>query len=249
MAAIETAIVDISEDWLTASELQKRSMHLQPRMPKLDHAAKCRQIRELGGDFYDFMPLTESRLAFAIGDACGKGLTAALLVSNVQSSLRTATMFSANDVLTAVEAVNHQVCASSFAGRFVTLFYGVFDTADGTLRYLNAGHNPPLLIHRDGAIDYLETGGAPVGIFPGWCYEQGFTHLNSGDLFVAYTDGVTEAENDAGEFWGVDRLKTAAVCFPERSAEGVVDGLFSAMDGFSRGQAADDATAAVLRVD
>lgn len=171
--ATETLVLDVSNDWATASEVQRQSMHLGSEFGGLSYSATCRQLRELGGDFYDSVPLAEDRMAFAMGDACGKGLPAALLISNVQSSLRTAMLFSGNDGARAINAVNHQVYGSSFAGRFATLFYGVFDACTRTLRYVNAGHNPPMVIRRDGSIAYLEVGGAPVGIFSDWTYEEG----------------------------------------------------------------------------
>lgn len=247
--ATATAVLDVSNDWVTASEVQKQFMHLGSEIESVSHSASCRQLRELGGDFYDSIPLTENCLAFAIGDACGKGLPAALMISNVQSSLRTAMLFSANDGAQALSAVNHQVYASSFSGRFATLFYGVFDASTRVLRYVNAGHNPPMVIRLDGCILYLEAGGAPVGIFPDWKYEEGRIQLNPGDLLVAYTDGVTEATDPAGEFWGVEGLARAAAGHAAESPEGIVSAIFSAMECFSQGQQNDDATVAVLHVD
>src|SRR5437667_9668093 len=139
----------------------------------LDYGALCRQIRALGGDCYSFIPLKSDQLALVVGDASGKGLAAALMISNVQSSLRTAALFTGNDRAAVLGAVNRQVHATSLADRYATLFYGVFDGATRTLRYVNAGHNPPMVIRRDGSVVWLETGGAPVGMFPDWTYEEG----------------------------------------------------------------------------
>src|SRR5262249_61007778 len=124
----------------------------------------CRQMQELGGDFFDFNQLDESRLAVAIGDASGKGIAAALIISNVQASLRTATSLTGNDAPAALRAVNRQVYASTLENRDATLFYGVFDGATRMLRYVNAGHNPPMVIRQDNSIDWLETGGAPAAM-------------------------------------------------------------------------------------
>lgn len=246
--ATETLVMDVSNDWATASELQKQSMHLGSEVGGLSYGAACRQLRELGGDFYDSVPLTENRTAFAIGDACGKGLPAALLISNVQSSLRTAMLFSGSDGARGINAVNHQVYGSSSGGRFATLFYGMFDSSTRTLRYVNAGHNPPMVIRRDGSIAYLEVGGAPVGIFSDWNYEEGQVQLDAGDLLVAYTDGVTEATNGAGEYWGIEGLANAATNHMAQSPAEIVSAVFSAMDEFSQGRQEDDVTVAVLRV-
>jgi len=214
----------------------------------LDYSAQCRQVHALGGDCYDFVPLADKRLAVMIGDASGKGLAAALMISNVQSSLRTAALLTGNDLAAVVAAVNRQVHASSLADRYATLFYGVFDAATRTLRYVNAGHNPPMVIRRDSSTVWLETGGAPVGMFPDWTYEEGVVQLNPGDLVLAYSDGVIEAVNPAGEEWGVESLRRAAAESDTQSADEIVHAIFATMDDFSRGRQTDDATVLALRV-
>ncbi|MGH9397893.1 MAG: PP2C family protein-serine/threonine phosphatase [Terriglobia bacterium] len=214
----------------------------------LDYSARCRQVHALGGDCYDFVPLPDNRLALVIGDASGKGLAAALMISNAQSSLRTATLFAANDGAAVLRAVNRQVHASSLADRYATLFYGVFDGGTRTLQYVNAGHNPPMVIRRDSSIIWLETGGAPVGMFPDWTYEEGAVQLDPGDMVLAYTDGVIEAANPAGEEWGVEGLQRAAAESEAQRADGIVHATFTSRDEFSRGRQTDDATAVVLRV-
>ncbi len=245
----ETAVVEIDQEWAAASEVQRGFMGrpLQ-EIETLSCSAYCRQLRELGGDCYDFVPLPDNRLAVTIGDACGKGLAAALMISNVQSSLRTAASFSQNDNATVLGAVNRQVHSSARSERYATLFYGVFDGSTRTLRYVNAGHNPPMVMHRDGSVDWLETGGAPVGIFSDWTYDEGTVQLDSGDWLIAYTDGVTEAMNPAGDQWGVDRLRSAAARSVAESADDVVHSIFTSMDEFSRGCQRDDATVVVVRV-
>jgi len=245
----DALVVDVSRDWAIACDVQQRFMQsLNPAIDNLEYCARCRQVLELGGDCYDFVPLPDNRLAVAVGDASGKGLAAALMISNVQSSLRTAALFTANDGAAVLGAVNRQVHASSLADRYATLFYGVFDGTTRTLRYVNAGHNPPMVVRRDGSIIWLETGGAPVGIFPNWTYEEGAVQLNSGDLLLAYTDGVIEAVNPGGEEWGVEGLRRAVAESYAQSADDLVHAIFKSMDEFSRGCQTDDATVVVLRV-
>jgi sigma-B regulation protein RsbU (phosphoserine phosphatase) len=169
------------------------------------------------------------------------------MISNVQSSLRTAASFAASDVAAVLRAVNRQVHASSLADRYATLFYGVFHAATRTLRYVNAGHNPPMVIRRDGSIIWLETGGPPAGMFPDFAYEQGAVQFNPGDLVLAYTDGVVEAVNPDGEEWGVDGLRRAAAASKAQCAEDMVHEIFASMDEFSRGRNTDDATVLVVR--
>ena len=170
------------------------------------------------------------------------------MISNVLSSLRMATSFAEDDGAAVLRAVNRQVYASSLAHRYASLFYGVFDGATRTLRYVNAGHHPPMLIRRDRSIIWFETGGAPVGMFPDWTYEESAVQLNPGDLVLAYTDGVVEAVDPADEEWGVEGLRRAAVESREQCADDMVHAIFSFMDEFSRGRQTDDATVMVLRV-
>jgi len=142
--------------------------------------------------------------------------------------------------------VNRQVYASSLTNRYATLFYGVFDGVAGTLRYVNAGHFPPMVLRRDGSNEWLEAGGAPVGMFADWTYQEGSVQLEPGDLFLAYTDGVVEAVNPSGEEWGIQSLRKAAEAIRARSAKDVVSTIFRSMDEFSRGIQNDDATVAVV---
>src|ERR1700720_4180108 len=205
-------VVDVSLDWVLACDVQQRFMQgLGRTSDSVDYSAHCRQVRALGGDCYEFVPLANERLALVVGDASGKGVAAALMIASVQSSLRTAALFTGEDLATLLKIVNLQAYASSLADRYATVFYGVFDGATRTLRYVNAGHTPPIVLRRDGSIDTLETGGAPVGMFPDSSYEEGVAQLDPSDVVISYTDGVIEAENQSGVEWGVQGLlKTTA---------------------------------------
>jgi sigma-B regulation protein RsbU (phosphoserine phosphatase) len=245
----DVVIMESSPEWIAAYEVQQRFMqHMGATIDTLSYSARCRQVGELGGDCFDFVPLPHNRLALAVGDASGKGLAAALMISNVQSSLRTAASFAESDVAVVLGAVNRQVHASSLADRYATLFYGVFDGGTRTLRHVNAGHNPPMVIRRDQSVIWLETGGPPVGMFSNFTYEESVVQLDPGDLVLAYTDGVVEAVNPAGEEWGVDGLRRAATESKAHSADDMVEAIFASMDEFSQGRQTDDATVIVLRV-
>ena len=245
----DAVVMETFGEWIAAYEVQQRFMqHLGATIDSLSYSARCRQVNELGGDFYDFVPLPHNRLALAVGDASGKGFAAALMIANVQSSLRTAASFAESDGAAVLGAVNRQVYACSLADRYATLFYGVFDGTTRRLRYVNAGHNPPMVIRRDGSIIWLETGGPPVGMFPDFTYEQSAVQLNPGDLVLAYTDGVIEAVNPDGEEWGVEGLRRAAVESKSQCADDMVHEILASMDEFSRGRQTDDATVLVLRV-
>ena len=247
--ANDEMVVDVSRDWATACDVQQRFMQGSHRaINNLEYSARCRQVLELGGDCYEFVPLPQNRLAVTIGDASGKGLAAALMISNVQSSLRTALLLTGAEGTSMLRAVNRQVYASSLADRYATLFYGVFDAAARTLRYVNAGHNPPMLIRPDGSTVWLATGGAPVGIFPDWSYQEGSIQLYPGDMVLAYSDGVIEATDPAGAEWGVDGLRKAVGASAEQAADGIVRAIFTALDEFSQECQGDDTTVVVLRV-
>ena len=245
----DTMIVDVSEDWAVACDVQQRFMqHPKPTISALSCSARCRQVRALGGDYYDFLPISHDRLALAIGDASGKSLAGALMIAGVQSSLRTAASFAGDEPAAVLRAVNSQVYACSLADRYATLFYGVFDGNTRTLRYVNGGHNPPIVIRQDGSVMRLETGGAPVGMFPDWSYEEAEVQLRPGDLIVAYTDGVTEVLNGAGEEWGIEGLRAAVDECDSESADDIACWIFASMDAFSGGRQIDDATVVVARV-
>ena len=115
---------------------------------------------------FGFIPLEGDQLSLIVGDASGKGLAAALMIAHVQSSLRTAALFTGEDLATLFKVVNQQAYSSSLVDRFATLFYGVFDNAKRELRYVNAGQNSPVVLRRDGSVQWLETSGAPVAIVP-----------------------------------------------------------------------------------
>lgn len=248
----DNMVVDVSLDWVLACDVQQRFMQgLGRSSDSAEYSGHCRQVRALGGDCYEFMPLANERLALVVGDASGKGVAAALMIASVQSSLRTAALFTGEDLATLLKIVNLQAYASSLADRYATVFYGVFDRAARTLRYVNAGHTPPIVLRRDGSIDMLETGGAPVGMFPDSSYEEGVAQLDSKDVVIAYTDGVIEAKNQSGEEWRVQGLLNAAAVRArqgDEDAEQLVRSIFNSMDDFSRGCQTDDATLAVLRV-
>jgi phosphoserine phosphatase RsbU/P len=249
ISATALDVVETCSEWTAASEVQQRSLqYLEPAIDTLSYSARCRQVRELGGDAYYFVSLPHNRLALAVGDASGKGLAAALMISNVQSSLRTAVAFAGNDGAAVLGAVNREVHASSLPNRYATLFYGVFDEATRALQYVNAGHNPPMVLRRDRSVLRLESGGPPVGMFPNWTYKEGAVRLDPGDLVLAFTDGVTEAVNPAGDEWGEEGLLRAVAEHDAQSADEMVEGIFRSMDEFSLGQQTDDATVMVLRV-
>ena len=245
----EAMVVDVSQDWVAACDLQERFMQAPcAGIENLTYSAQCRQMRALGGDCFDFLPLPGCRVALAIADASGKGLAAALMIANIQSSLRTAASFAPADPAAVVAAVNTQAHTSSPADRYATLFYGVFDGDTRILQYVNAGHNPPLVIRGGNSITRLEGGGPPVGVFADSAYSAGMIQLNSGDVIVAYTDGVIDAVDATGEDWGVYGLLAAVTAGPMRQPDRIVEAAFAAVNEYSGNFQTDDATILVAVV-
>lgn len=245
----QAALAEPASEWIWASEVQQRFMqHSHPGIKGLEYSARCRPVDAVGGDFYDFLAIGAHQLAIAVGDASGKGLPGALMVSNVQSSVRTASLFAADDLPLTLNAVNHQVYESSLSDRYATLFYCLFDSNTRVLRYVNAGHQSPIVIRRDGSTVQLESGGAPVGLFPTWNYVEGTVQLEAGDLILACTDGVIEATNREGDPWGSEGLETALGRRYSQSPEEIVSMIFDSLDEYTEGVQADDATVVALLV-
>jgi sigma-B regulation protein RsbU (phosphoserine phosphatase) len=242
------AIMEAYNDLAAACAIQQRSMqHQTPAIGNASYSARCRQFAEMGGDCYGFITLPDNRLALFIADASGKGLPAALSIAGVQSSLRTVLAFAGADPAAVMDAVNRQAHARSEAGSYATLFFAIFDEATHTLHYVNAGHNPALLLRPDGSISWLPATGLPVGMFPDSTYAEAQVQLRRGDLLVAYTDGVTEVTDPDGEELGVERLLQAATENSARDAGEIVQAILQTMDEFSRGRQSDDATVLVLQ--
>jgi hypothetical protein len=170
-----------------------------------------RPANTVGGDFYDILPLPDGRALFALGDVAGKGSPASLLMALLLAMMRTLVDEGFEGAALAAR-LNAQIVKHAPASRFVTLFFGVLDTATGAFGYVNAGQNPPLVRRATGSYDRLKTGGIALGMFELATYEFGSTRLNVGDVIVMYSDGVTEAENGSG------------VPFEESGLQSVIDG-------------------------
>jgi serine phosphatase RsbU (regulator of sigma subunit) len=169
-----------------------------------------RPANTVGGDFYDILPLPDGRLLLALGDVAGKGSPAALLMALLLAMMRTL-VDEGFDGAALVARLNTQIAKHAPGSRFITLFVATLDPASGQLVYVNAGQNPPLLRRAGGGYERLRDGGIALGMFDHAAYTAGQTSLATGDVLVMYSDGVTEAENSAGQ------------PFDERGLEGVID--------------------------
>jgi sigma-B regulation protein RsbU (phosphoserine phosphatase) len=212
-----------------------------PSIDACDLAAIWRPAEGLGGDCYDALRFGDSRVGLAIADVIGKGLPAALLMANLQASVRALASAGAmpRDV---VSGVNRLLCGSVTAGKFVTFCYLVLDTTTSQIVFSNAGHNPPMLVHADGSIDRLDPSGMVLGVLPDGVYEQAAMDVRPGDRLVLFTDGIVEAQRLDGEQFGDDRLFETIVERRCESAQGLVDAILDAVTAFTGGGFQDDAT-------
>src|ERR1700730_2758592 len=231
-----------------ASEIQQR---LQPNAPPQVNGYELQGISfpcyEIGGDYYDFIVREDGRLVIALGDVSGKGTAAALLMSTLHAAIHAQTG-SHESLVGTICAVNRYLADNIPSNRFVTLFCAELDPETGTLSFLNAGHNPPLIVHSAGTVEQLASGGLPLGIKPDAEYREGRTQMQPGDVLVIYSDGVTEAASPSGEEFGPTRLYEVVSRDVDASGAGIRDRIESALTKFSQGtKAADDITLVIVK--
>ena len=229
-----------------------------PFVPGLELTASCSPARMVSGDYYDYLPLHDSRIALAIGDVAGKGISAALLMATVQASLRTqirnclesSAPGASNGFPSAAHLVtqlNQQLYAYTSAEKFATFYFGIYDDSTGWLAYTNAGHPPPILIRGEEVIR-LETNGMVVGAFPFSEYDESRIHLEPGDLLVCFTDGITEPENEYGEMFGEDRLTELLLKHSWRKPGEIVETILEAVGQWTlQPELHDDMTLLIAR--
>ncbi len=217
------------------------------QLPGYEIAGAWQPAHSVGGDYYDVLEFDEATLGLCIADVAGKGLPAALLMSNLQAAVRgLASPSLAPEGLCA--RLNSLVCHNTGNDRFITFFYAQLDGPGRHLRYTNAGHNPPILLHRNGSHERLEAGGGVLGVFPNQTFAAGAAQLAPGDRVILFTDGVTEACDAAGEEFGEVRLLGLLREHCAAAAAVLQAKILTAAGEFSRGHWHDDATLLVLGV-
>jgi phosphoserine phosphatase RsbU/P len=240
----------LQDEMRLARVIQERMLPQElPTLPGIDIAAIALPSREVGGDYYDVIRLEGRRILVAIADVTGKGAPAAMLMANMQSCLHVMTPMP----MTLEEAtahINRVICKNTDFDKFITFFHGIYNEEDSTFTYVNAGHNPPMLVRADGGIELLEAGGLLLGVMSGVTYEGDRVSLFSGDVVVSFTDGVTEAMGPGNEEFGEERLEAVLRAHRHASAAGIVKAVREAVDGFAADptQLDDDLTMVVLKV-
>jgi len=231
-----------------ATEIQQRFQPSgPPKVEGYDFQGVSFSCYEIGGDYYDFIPRHDGKMLVALGDVSGKGTAAALLMSSLHAAMhaQVAAKTSLEDM---VVSINKYLSENTPANRFITLFTAELDATSGGLKFINAGHNPPLIGRANGTIEQLASGGLPLGIMPFAEYEVGTAQLGTGDVLVIYSDGVSEANNLAEDEFGMDRLTAVISANVGRNASGIRDKVESALSEFT-GTAApnDDITLVIVK--
>jgi hypothetical protein len=178
----------------------------KPALRTLDYSGKCIQARTVGGDYYDFLDLGHGRVGFVLADVAGKGVAAALLMSNLQGSIHNLAGRHSADLPGMLAAVNDHLFQHTEPDRYATLFFGCYDDHSRSLGYVNCGHSPPLVLRRGGAVDRLEPTATVLGLFGAWDCALAETRLETGDVLSIFTDGITETANANGQEFGEGRL-------------------------------------------
>jgi sigma-B regulation protein RsbU (phosphoserine phosphatase) len=239
----------MEEELSLAREIQKHLLPtITPSTDGFELAGYNLPSKEVGGDYYDFIPLENKRIGIAIGDISGKGIPAALLMSNLQAALRISASraSSTHDV---IHQLNHHITRTTSPEKYATFFYGVFDIRNQSLEYTNAGHNYPILFHRSGKQTLLREGGVIIGVLEDAQYVTQRVKLSAGDFIILYTDGVTEALNQADQEFGESRLAQAAERAAHQTAQSILDYILESVIDFTHGHLqADDLTLVVMKV-
>jgi len=219
-----------------------------PQLAGYEIAGTWQPARTVGGDYFDFLPFDGQALGFCIGDVAGKGMAAAMLMSNLQAGVRgLASPSLSPDIL--CQRLNALVCQNIASDRFITFFYAQLDGSDRRLRYVNAGHNAPIVLHRDGSYDRLEEGGGVLGVFQSQRFVLGTKQLVPGDRLVLFTDGVTEASDSDDSEYGEARLLALLKENISASAIELQRKILTAAGEFCHGHWRDDATLIVVTVE
>lgn len=241
-----TAQLEMQEQEMQrAREIQQSLLPKRiPQLPGFEVAGAWRPALAVSGDYYDVFPLGENQLCVCIADVVGKGVSAALLMANTQAAVR-ALAASSEGAAQLCRRVNQLLCENIATGKFVTFFYGILDGQAHTFQYCNAGHPNPIVVSR-GQTRMLDRGGAVLGVFPEWSYEEATIPLQSGDRLLLFTDGITEAADASAQEFGEQGVAEFAQTHPGDSARELTNLLLDRVSDFCANHFQDDATLVVI---
>jgi serine phosphatase RsbU (regulator of sigma subunit)/catechol 2,3-dioxygenase-like lactoylglutathione lyase family enzyme len=229
---------------------QVQSRLFPQRLPicsTLEYSGLCEQARQVGGDYYDFLPLGEERVGLVVGDVAGKGIAAALLMANLQAHLRSQCAVTLDELEKRLRSVNRLFFENTAAGAYATLFFAEYDNRLQRLRYANCGHLCGLVVRHDHSVERLESTCTVLGLFTEWDCAIGECQLFTGDILALYTDGVTESFNEAGEEFGEERVLQSLTRHGSLSPEAMVRAILSDVRQFGSAEQHDDITLMIAK--
>ena len=218
-----------------------------PVLTSLNCVGRCIQAKQVGGDFYDFLEYGPGKVGLVLADIAGKGMSAALLMANLQAQLRSHRVVDPGDIEEALASVNSLFRRSIEVGGFATLFLGFYDDASNVLTYANCGHAPPVVMRRNGLVQRLEATATVLGAFADWNCDVEEVKIEEGDVLVLYSDGITEAENENGEQFGEARLLELLHGCRGLSADQLLEAIIGGVLDFSHDEQLDDITLVVAQ--
>ena len=244
----EQSLKKIEEELKLANDIQTRLLpKTNPQINGFDIASKSVPAKEVGGDYYDFIQIDENNIVICLGDISGKGMPAALLMANLQATLRGQALFtsSAGECLT---RANKLLYRSTDRQNYATLFYGILDSSNDTLRFSNAGHNPPILMNSDKKVIRLTKGGTVLGFMEDFQFEEDSVNLKKGDTIIIYSDGISEAMNEKDEEFGEEKLLAVLKKNIKSTAEILIEKVSDAIKAFVQDVSqSDDITIVVIK--
>lgn len=231
-----------------ARQVQARLFpQIPPTIKTLEYAGACIQARQVGGDYFDFLDLGKGRFGLVTGDVAGKGIAAALLMANLQANLQIQCEMALDQPRELLRSVNQVFHKNTSESAYATLFFAEYDDEHRRLRYANCGHLPPLLLRGDNSLDRLESTGTVLGLFHDWDCRIEERALGRGDILAIYTDGVTEAFNEADEEFGEERLIDQLRRHRHLPAQGIISAVLDEVRRFSTHEQHDDITLTVAK--
>src|SRR5262252_3430069 len=232
-----------------ARQVQARLFpRIQPELKTLEYAGICLQARQVGGDYFDFLSLGPNRLGMIIGDVSGKGIAAALLMANLQASLRSQSALAFEQPEALLRSVNRLFFDNTVESAYASLLFADYDDTMRRLRYVNCGHLSGLLMRRDGEVERLESTSGLLGLFKEWDCSIQEQELSTGDVLALYTDGITEATDGQGEEFGELSLIEALRQNRDRTCQSMLTAIVDEVRRFSPSEQNDDITAIVAKV-
>ena len=230
----------LEEDLDLARDIQKKLLPLSaPAINGYDIAGINIPAQAVGGDYFDFVNIDKKNLIFALGDVSGKGISAALLMASLQASFRAQSAGNV-EISEMTSVLNNHICNSTTSSKYITFFSGILDIDKGAVRYCNAGHNPPLIIRKQGDVEKLNTGGIPLGFVPDFQYSEEIVDLDVGDLLVVYSDGVTETFDDKQNEFAEKNLTEILLNNLEHESKEIIENILDSLKEFSGDENFDD---------